>query len=199
MSERIAYSFYQTTLEANGLKKPIDRPKSIRLPEHVVRQGLSSFLQPHPDKKFTSNSIGQAIQLGQKHIRDAGRKFTQELTLADDRMDGWARTSEGGKVCAFCTMLIGRGPVYKSAQSAGESAEWHPGCNCHPVHVVEGEWPGREQYEQSDSLWRANSTDGMKDTGGQQKFKQLNTFRRNLGGHANLPAPPKGIEALRAG
>lgn len=66
---------------------------------------------------------------------------------------GWARVATGAETCAWCLMLVSRGPVYESARSAGLGAEdyeavdldgdevmsamnaWHAGCDCKVVPV----------------------------------------------------------------
>lgn len=48
----------------------------------------------------------------------------------------WARVPTGRDTCAFCTMLAGRGAVYRSSDTA--SAAWHSGCDCQIVLVSGG-------------------------------------------------------------
>src|SRR5699024_12870002 len=38
-----------------------------------------------------------------------------------------------GKTCAWCFMLASRGPVYKSAKTAGAAGQYHAQCDCQPV------------------------------------------------------------------
>lgn len=56
----------------------------------------------------------------------AGRDRLIELGVADPQVSGWARVSDGHP-CAFCAMLIGRGPVY-SARTVAFRA--HDACGC---------------------------------------------------------------------
>ena len=39
-------------------------------------------------------------------------------SVADPASRGWQRVGRGGKTCAFCRMLIGRGDVYDSIRSS---------------------------------------------------------------------------------
>src|SRR5690606_36307470 len=78
----------------------------------------------------------------------------------------WARVATGRETCAFCLILVSRGPVYQSAKSAGlntsnenamrllqrgdETAinavmtRWHEGCDCRVVPVSDyNRWAGR--------------------------------------------------------
>lgn len=87
---------------------------------------------------------------------------------------GWARVATGRETCAWCLMLISRGPVYLAADRAGldlddESAvemiaagedvsefmdEWHPGCDCKVVPVFDlDNWPGRDAAKRAEELW----------------------------------------------
>lgn len=87
---------------------------------------------------------------------------------------GWARVATGRETCAWCLMLVSRGPVYESARSAGlrmddeEAAdiivndkeinssmnEWHIGCDCKVVPVFsETAWVGREAQQRAEDLW----------------------------------------------
>jgi hypothetical protein len=94
---------------------------------------------------------------------------------------GWARVATGRETCAWCLMLVSRGPVYEGAESAGldlpdEVAakmfgdadmedyyaditgymdEWHVGCDCKVVPVFDVmNWVGREASQRAYSLWR---------------------------------------------
>lgn len=84
---------------------------------------------------------------------------------------GWARVAQGHNPCAFCLMLVSRGPVYSSAQTAGldlsdQSAldgdedvsslmkQWHPNCHCIVVPVFKGvTWFGLKAQRDAESLW----------------------------------------------
>ncbi|QFG10385.1 head maturation protease [Mycobacterium phage Anthony] len=90
-------------------------------------------------------------------------------TAGPQAVKGWARVATGNETCAWCLMLISRGPVYGRAESAGleidlkEAAErfkdagqdyqsyfdyidengymeeWHTGCDCKVVPVFSTE------------------------------------------------------------
>ena len=87
---------------------------------------------------------------------------------------GWARVAMGHNPCAFCLMLVSRGPVYYSAEAAGAKTntdlsglgsdpsadasdlmnQWHPGCQCKVVPVFKNEgWFGQEQSQRALELW----------------------------------------------
>lgn len=89
---------------------------------------------------------------------------------------GWARVATGKETCAWCLMLISRGPVYLEANTAGLDMEteqaiqavadgkdvtdfmeqWHAGCDCKVVPVFKiSEWPGRDAWKNAEALWIA--------------------------------------------
>lgn len=112
-----------------------------------------------------------------RHVEMAGRDGMVATSRADARALGWARVGTGRENCAFCTMLISRGPVYKSARQAGVDADdraaiaaagaesmlglmtqWHDGCDCIAVPVFdEDSWPGRAQFLDAEELWRVST------------------------------------------
>lgn len=88
---------------------------------------------------------------------------------------GWARVATGRETCAWCLMLISRGPVYYRASRAGldlddESAQemiaagtdvtdymeqWHAGCDCKVVPVFKNQdWPGQAAADAALELWK---------------------------------------------
>src|SRR5699024_4357875 len=95
-------------------------------------------------------------------------------------VQGWARVATGAETCAWCLMLVSRGPVYHEASTAGldlpdeEAIEaigrgadlsefmdrWHPNCDCKVVPVFdENDWPGREAWKAAEEKWIDASRD----------------------------------------
>lgn len=78
---------------------------------------------------------------------EGGRELIHETTMSDDEAIGWARVGDGDP-CAFCAMLISRGAVYKSADTAGRAQNKnfvgegmfkfhnHDGCTAVPVFFL---------------------------------------------------------------
>lgn len=52
-----------------------------------------------------------------RQVLSGGRMMINETTAADTRAIGWRRVSDGNP-CAFCAMLVTRGPVYSSSGKA---------------------------------------------------------------------------------
>lgn len=171
-SRRLARQYYTELVGAHGLGAPVAEPRPGDYERPALAEGLRRVLRPDGSTSVTSATIGKALQVGHKHVQDAGRRAMLAVVRRDDRISGWARADPNPPTCAFCLMLISRGPVYRSAASAGKSNSWHIRCSCQPVPVVRGDWPGRNQYEQAEALW-AESTGGTA-TG------RLNRFRRAM-------------------
>ncbi|WP_378144808.1 hypothetical protein ACFJGV_15125 [Cnuibacter sp. UC19_7] len=110
----------------------------------------------------------------------------------------WARQLTGADNCAFCVMLASRGPVYRSAESAGRvpaSLKWadakgylnsfHDHCDCLVVPVYSSKtWPGRRQADELYEFWKT-ATDGYF---GQDAMNALarELYRRQQAGEAPI-------------
>ncbi|WNM66679.1 capsid maturation protease [Mycobacterium phage PascalRango] len=99
---------------------------------------------------------------------------------APENVRGWARVATGRETCAWCLMLISRGPTYVRAETAGldldtehalelfknndqetyfadisgEIKQWHTGCDCKVIPVFRNEdWFGKEAADRALDLW----------------------------------------------
>ncbi|MBM7771970.1 hypothetical protein JOD54_002174 [Actinokineospora baliensis] len=183
-----------------------DPPRSrhpVDLPGYDPRW-LAESLEPHraalslPNASATA--LAQVVSIAAKHAEDAGRKTTLRGIKDDKEAVGWARVAGGGESCAFCTMLISRGPVYLYASTAGLDTDdftagqaakklvksgdstlvdelmtrWHPHCDCKVVPVFRlSAWSGRDAYLEAQSLWET-ATKGLRGK------DALNALRRAL-------------------
>ncbi|AUV61973.1 hypothetical protein KIV63_gp71 [Mycobacterium phage SWU2] len=107
-------------------------------------------------------------------FRDSTRDEIREAQERGQSVKGWARVATGDETCAWCLMLISRGPVYVGAETAGldlddDTAqrmiaagedvrpfmeEWHTGCDCKVVPVFDiGSWSGFDSWKRAESLW----------------------------------------------
>ncbi|WP_435610074.1 hypothetical protein [Streptomyces sp. C10-9-1] len=78
-----------------------------------------------------------------QHLALQGGRQVMKKTIEDDEYaSGWARVTDGDP-CAWCAMLASRGPVYKSARTAGRDHDarftggagfaYHDHCACQAV------------------------------------------------------------------
>lgn len=85
-----------------------------------------------------------------KQVMDGGRRTMREWASNDSQAIGWRRVSDGHP-CAFCAMLVSRGPVYTSERKAllraSDRTKFHPNCGC-SVEVVYGDWQPTQQEQQ---------------------------------------------------
>ncbi|QKY79835.1 capsid maturation protease [Mycobacterium phage Chaph] len=146
-------------------------------PRFLVEYDFKEFVKDmEPTRDRMSRELAPQSALGDvalravRSVENAGRK--QIIRAVEDDSEtgtvkGWARVATGRETCAWCLMLISRGPVYSSAESAGldlddQSAadvfrasggdlnklaayvdenelmkEWHTGCDCKVVPVYD--------------------------------------------------------------
>lgn len=91
------------------------------------------------------------LRSAQRRILDAPRQRVMDLSRADRDAVGWARVGDGNP-CYFCAMLIGRGPVYRSSDTADFRA--HDGCGCN-VRMVFRNDPSKGWSSDARALQRA--------------------------------------------
>jgi hypothetical protein len=120
----------------------------------------------------------QAEAITAEHVMADGRENVEDAVKNDAVALGWARVPSGAETCAFCTMLVSRGPVYKTQKTASLGREtgepYHPNCDCVPVPVFDrNDWPGRDAYIEAQRLW-------YETTGGHSGTAALNALRRHL-------------------
>lgn len=155
------------------------------------------FIQPGA----TDHAADMVVLRTMKAVENGGRRQiirgVEETTLSQQRpVAGWARVATGRETCAFCMMLVSRGPVYMSAESAGldlddTSAQqlfergdqealdalmtrWHAGCDCKVVPVFNKKnWPGMDAQKRALGIWR-------KTTRGYSGKDAMNAFRRAI-------------------
>jgi hypothetical protein len=107
-----------------------------------------------------------------RHVEQAGRETTIQVSAAATTKTRWARVSDGSP-CAFCALMISRGPVYHSDAAGAGGFRAHDKDRCVAVLVPKGsrDWPGRDEYERVSEIY-ADSTSG------QSGKDAVNAFRR---------------------
>jgi hypothetical protein len=88
---------------------------------------------------------------------EGGRDVVENSVREDEDALGWARVGDGDS-CAWCLMLISRGSVYRSAQSAGSVAAggelYHDHDGCQVVPIFDPESPLLARADELYTLWR---------------------------------------------
>lgn len=151
-------------------------------PSHAITQlGLQAVREvENAGRRQIIHAVHDDVALDDKM---AAQKAANPKSQADDGeplppeqrlVRGWARVATGRETCAWCLMLVSRGPIYSTAESAGldmdegeaklaaaagsdvreQMNQWHPGCDCIVVPVYkQGSWPGRPAQERALKLW----------------------------------------------
>jgi hypothetical protein len=175
-----------------------DSQRAVHHPEIPRNERLLTELQwdwfvknMEPARKEMSQAdsprraVTKTVLTAVREVEMAGRR--QIIGAVDNDpeteiVQGWARVATGRETCAWCLMLISRGPVYAEANTAGINLddetvidlykevgwdsekfreevdeyvdEWHAGCDCMVVPVFDGEnWPGKDARERALQLW----------------------------------------------
>lgn len=120
---------------------------------------------------------------------EGGRSVMKRSIEADERATGYARITDNDP-CAWCAMLASRGPVYKSAKTAGDPRQGgdryhdHCGCQAWPAFTLDEPFVG--VAEKLYGQW----LDVTRGTGGRNA---VNTWRRwwESEGRAAYAAPDR--------
>ena len=135
---------------------------------------------PHDERKRRlqeeMGTVRSNVATGSERIILNGARYMDAVvTQHDPKIIGWARVHNpeaNDEACGWCSMLMSRGPVYRSEESANLSgptsdfATFHPKCHCTAVKVYDA-----GQYEASmfdsnrkyQALW-PEVTRGSRDT-----------------------------------
>ena len=182
--------------------------RAVRAVENAGRRQIINAVEDDPG---LDQLIEERVEQETVQKRDL-RSLTKGLKLAPAEpriVKGWARIATGREICAWCLMLISRGPKYHGAGNAGldlddETAaemfedadqdleafyeatsdymeEWHEGCDCKvvPVFKVE-EWPGKAAQERALELWIEASKEATRlIESGEARSKNHNTEAQN--------------------
>lgn len=184
-SAALARSFYDSQRE---LEHP-DLPINERFLEDYTFEWFAENMEPARKKMSIEDSptdaLGTMALRAVREVENAGRR--QIIHAVENDPDtriirGWARVATGRETCAWCLMLISRGPTYVRSQTSGLKLdddealalfrdapdletffenieehldEWHDGCDCKVVPVFKQEnWFGEEAAKRALELWK---------------------------------------------
>ncbi|SHS98161.1 Uncharacterised protein [Mycobacteroides abscessus subsp. abscessus] len=206
----IAREFYDSQRE-------VHRPDLDRDDQFLVNYSFERFVEGmEPARKRISqmdsrdNAISHMALRAAREIENAGRRQIIRAAEAQTQpqvIQGWARVATGRETCAWCLMLISRGPVYSAAERAGldlddELAarmvaagqdvseymdEWHTGCDCKVVPVFDVEnWVGKKEADLALDLWNdaTREADELIESGesrtSHRNTEAINALRRRI-------------------
>lgn len=120
---------------------------------------------------------------------EGGRQAMQRSIAADSEATGWSRVTDTDP-CAWCAMLASRGPVYKSAQTAGDPRQ---GGNRYHDHCACQAWPAFTHDEPFIGIAENLYDDWLRETRGRGGKHAVNAFRRwwESEGRAAYAAPAR--------
>lgn len=127
-------SVYQTGESFDAL------PDSGHVPEATERATRGIFQQA-VDGNIPSMTTQLLERLDFETKKAAGETIFSN-SARDKREPRYARIPSGGETCDFCIMLASRGPVYRSAASAGELNHYHAHCRCRVVPMWDTAYAG---------------------------------------------------------
>lgn len=170
----------QSTTLARGFylsQSPLDRapdpePRPYNAP--MLAKTLTTFARPLlEDPETHDKGAAQGTAALVRHIEQANREYIVQASDVDNVR--FARVDPYGETCAFCRLLISRGPVYLSQVSGAFQS--HPHCTCVAVPVWDpsSDWPGREQYEAAEQQW-------IEATAGKSGRDAIRAFRQAVEG-----------------
>lgn len=132
LSARVSADYY------DGLReRTVGRPlgayvESGRNPE-ATDGAVRAFVQKLVGGKPPQTFIDLCAERLRYEAKRAAGTCIQSNALRDELRPRYARVPNGGETCDFCIMLASRGPVYRSAESAGMLDHWHANCRCSVV------------------------------------------------------------------
>lgn len=155
-------SYEDAKREAIPDKKSIPPPKLREYTRKRLKEALSANL---PDnREVNDKDIEKTLLAVEQQARDAERNQTVAYAIHDKDIKGWARIDPEPPTCSFCLLLVSRGPVYRSAHSAGDRNKYHHGCTCIPVLVFNGQsnWRGEQHYKEALAIYKQAKGDPKK-------------------------------------
>lgn len=111
---------------AASFRALLANPPEVEQAQGATRWGLGPLFQEEPDPAGALKLLEGAAQ---RLVLQAARSTIFGSATRDTVRTGFARVPRG-VTCAFCTMVASRGFVYRTAETAGQSNQWHDDCDC---------------------------------------------------------------------
>jgi hypothetical protein len=160
---QLAASVAYASVEPGTVSLPLNAARDGRMASGMLFEQVAAGAVPGvlsrigagaPPREALALSQRVAAQALGSVAHDEARATTEDVVLTDtsatDRVNGYARRTEGAFTCDFCRMLATRGPVYRK-DTAGFRA--HAFCDCtvyavamDQLTVADGDWTAYERW-----------------------------------------------------
>jgi hypothetical protein len=179
LSASNARDFFDSERELFGIPpmprdlEATDFPRFVQSMEPARAKMSLVDSSPKAATVFAMQAVREVDNAGRRQIIHAVEDDAP-ATENSKEIRGWARVATGAETCAWCLMLVSRGPVYMDAKKAGldlydsdaESMvasgtdvsdlmnQWHPNCDCIVVPVYKQQsWPGAVASKKAEAAW----------------------------------------------
>lgn len=146
LSSSVAADYYRQARAAAGLDpagavQPVAEALNAAQVETVLRvtgpvEIKRRVAEGQPIGEASRQALALTLGDAARLTLNAGRETTLDAARRDPDATGWARISDGAP-CAFCAMLVSRGPVYRSEASADFRS--HGKCGCTAGLIFDGD------------------------------------------------------------
>jgi hypothetical protein len=106
-----------------------------------------------------SIASGNMLGASKRHMLNASRRSLIRASVYNKDLIGWSRVSDGAP-CAFCAMLVSRGPAYNSDITARFRAHDRCGCSVRPIPKNDPTRGWSPQARLFRELWNAQYNGG---------------------------------------
>lgn len=131
VSATAAADFYETARESSAARGAFTATMSQSDAARMAARSVRWATDPLYGGDFET-ALGRMTSVVDESALQQGRN-TVMLNAKRDRANPRFARVPVGKTCAWCFMLASRGPVYKSAETAGAAKKFHAACDCQPV------------------------------------------------------------------
>lgn len=128
----LASAFYDGLRERTVGERLGAFAESGREPE-ATDGAIRAFVQDLVDGKGSQPVIDKCLERLDYETKKAAATCITRNAQRDPNKPRYARVPSGNETCDFCIMLASRGPVYRSAKSAGAVDHFHSSCRCQVV------------------------------------------------------------------
>jgi hypothetical protein len=151
--------------------------KQDHYPIEWFEQDLEPIRERITDRSTQDAGIEEFVAHAVKTVETGARRTILRAVDSDREVQGWARFDPKPPTCAFCTMMISRGPVYGSAATGGGPRDsktmeklwdedntaamnemmnrWHPACTCIVIPVYDDNYESKAQEAAALEIYKA--------------------------------------------